>query len=192
MIRRHHLMAGALAPFAAIVVLTAGQAQAPNPRCSLTHPNACRDTNDLAWSSGFKAVVKRFVGPGNGPINGIKDAGEAVTLALGGPPEPPAHVPGGGWLFAACEAHDCPVKGALLLGPDNRIRGAGVFNFQCEHGDCENLPRLDLFLRDRHDVEAQFMLTQWANAEIARDLAQFPTAAAQRLSGVRVRPARRG
>jgi hypothetical protein len=143
----------------------------------------------LAWSPGFQSAVQRFVGRGEGAVNAIRNAGKAVALALGGPPDPPTRLPGGGWLFAACQAHDCPVKGALLLGPDKRLRGAGVFNFLCDQAGCADEPRLDLFLRDPHDAEAQAILTNWATTAISRDLVEFPTVAAKRLSGVRVLPA---
>ncbi len=154
------------------------------PACGLVAPESCRNTNELAWSPGFQGAVRRFVGRGVGGFNGGKDAGVSVARALGGPPDDPVRLPHGGWLFSACEAHDCPIKGALLLAPNHRLRAAALFDFGCDAGPCENEPRLDLFLRDTGDDDAKILLKAWAERTIAADLKAFPTAAAQRLSGV--------
>ncbi len=154
--------------------------------CSLTAPERCRDTNALAWSPGFQAAVRRFVGSGVGDFNGDKDAGLSVARALGGPPDDPTRTPDGGWLFSACEAHDCPIKGALLLTPDHRIRAAALFDFGCDAGACANEPRLDLFLRNTGDNAAKSWLKDWAERTVSADLKAFPTVAARRLSGVAI------
>jgi hypothetical protein len=121
-----------------------------------------------------------------GDFNGDKDAGLSVARALGGPPDDPTRTPDGGWLFSACEAHDCPIKGALLLTPDHRIRAAALFDFGCDAGACANEPRLDLFLRNTGDNAAKSWLKDWAERTVSADLKAFPTVAARRLSGVAI------
>jgi hypothetical protein len=169
-----------------VLVLYVPVASQAAPACGLSAPEHCLNTNELAWSPGFQEAVRRFVGRGVGGLNGNKNAGVSVARALGGPPDDPLRLPDGGWLFSACEAHDCPIKGALVLDPDHRIRAAALFDFGCDAGPCANEPRLDLFLRDTGDHDATSILKAWAERTIAADLKAFPTAAVQRLSGVAV------
>jgi len=169
-----------------VLVLSVPVASQAASACGLAAPEHCRNTNELAWSPGFQRAVRRFVGRGGGGFNGDKDAGVSVARALGGPPDDPMRLPDGGWLFSACEAHDCPIKGALLMAPDHRIRAAALFDFGCDAGPCANQPRLDLFLRDTGDDDAKSILKAWAERTITADLKAFPTAAVQRLSGVAV------
>lgn len=155
--------------------------------CALKTAEFCRDTNQLVWSPGFDDAIKRFVGPHTGEFATLQ---RQALASLGGPPGRPVEMLGyksGGWLFPACEAHDCPVKGALLLNHDHSIRGLAVFDFGSKG---EKNPRLDMILKDPEDTKARNILTAWANWAIAQDLFTYPSDyVATQLTGVSVLPA---
>jgi len=155
--------------------------------CSLATAEFCRDTNQLVWSHGFADAIKRFVGKQKGEIAHLDSN---ILSALGGPPDPPVSMLGyhsGGWLFSACVAHECSIKGALLLDWDHKIRGVAVFDFS--RPETMN-PRLDLVLKDTRDDAAQKLLVAWARWTIARDLFIYTgIGSTTDLTGVRILPA---
>lgn len=162
-------------------------ASAASKPCTLKTAEFCRDTNQLVWSPGFDDAIKRFVGVHTGEFVALQ---RQALASLGGPPHRPVEMLGykaGGWLFSACEAHYCPVKGALLLDYDHSMRGLAVFDFGSKG---EKNPRLDLILRDPGDTKAQNILTAWANWTIAQDLFTYSgDYVATQLTGVAVLPA---
>ena len=173
----------------ALVTSWCSVARAAAQPCTLKTAEFCRDTNQLVWSPGFDGEIKRFVGPHTGEFATLQ---RQVFASLGGPPDRPVEMLGykaGGWLFSACKAHECPVKGALLLDYDHSIRGLAVFDFGTKG---EGNPRLDLILRDPEDTKARDVLTAWANWTIAQDLFTYSgDYVATKLTGIRVLPAQR-
>lgn len=171
----------------ALVTSWCSVARAAAQPCTLKTAEFCRDTNQLVWSRGFDGEIKRFVGPHTGEFATLQ---RQVLASLGGPPDRPVEMLGykaGGWLFSACKAHECLVKGAVLLDYDHSIRGLAVFDFGTKG---EKNPRLDLILKDPEDTKARDVLAAWANWTIARDLFTYSgDYVATTLTGIRILPA---
>lgn len=121
----------------------------PSPAgCSLSRPAMCRDTNQLVWSPGFEPALRRFAGTVRGSyISPGATLADQLRLALGGPPEEPRRLADGSRLFAACRAHSCMEKGAIVVDARGEIVAAGLLNFRCgRRNRCGDGWVLDIFV----------------------------------------------
>ena len=137
------------------------------PPCSMAQPAQCRTTNELMWVPGTEAALKGFFGTarGNYLMPGAlvwKQAREA----LGGPPEAPLRLTDGSLLFAACRAHSCPEKGAMVVTPAGKIRAAALLHYRCTPAGCADDARLTLFYRQSAEADGPAMraLIGWARS----------------------------
>lgn len=116
--------------------------------CSMAQPAQCPTTNALMWAPGTETALRGFFGTLRGDYlmpNALvwKQAREA----LGGPPDAPLRLKDGSLLFAACRAHSCPEKGAIVVTPAGKIRAAALLHYFCTPAGCADNARLALFYR---------------------------------------------
>jgi hypothetical protein len=140
---------------------------AATPACSMAQPAECRTTNALIWAPGTEAALKAFFGNARGDylMPGAlvwKQAREA----LGGPPDAPLRLKDGNLLFAACRAHSCPEKGAMVVTPTGKIRAAALLHYFCTPAGCADNARLALFYRQPAEADGLAMraLIGWSRS----------------------------
>ena len=140
--------------------------------CRLDRIHRCRNTNQLVWSPGFEAAVRRFSGDAKTEhsYDGSRLNRELIE-ALGGPPDHPIRWRGY-YLFAACRAHSCDEKGAAIVSPRGRIEALAMIWYPCaqkwrvEDG-CSAKPRLTILIRRPTDSAMVRRLKQWAMIALA-------------------------
>lgn len=132
--------------------------------CRIDRLDDCNDTNQVMWNGGDKAV-RRFIGQGA--------AADEVIGLLGGAPEDLQHLPNGWFLAAACRAHDCGSKGAMILTRGGDLIATAALTYRCGEIRCVNDYRLRVRFRSeesRADVVQIF--ENWAKTA----LDDFPSA----------------
>ena len=162
------MIAPAIAMFLAASALDAAPASAP--ACAIMMPAACRDTNRLAWASGFEPALRRFLGRRTAAMLGRRQlVSRQAAEVLGGPPDAPQRI-GDRYRFTACRAHGCTEKGALVLTPAGTVVAVGILHATCglpDHGPrCFDDHILSLYLRGRQSA-VMADLQKWAHDAVA-------------------------
>ena len=140
------------------MILLALLLAAATPACSMAQPAACRTTNELMWAPGTEAALKSFFGKARGDYL-MPDAlvWKQAREALGGPPDSPLRLKDGSLLFAACRAHSCPEKGAMVVTPAGKVRAVALLHYFCTPAGCADNARLALFYRQPAEADGLAM-----------------------------------
>lgn len=134
--------------------------------CALATPQACSNTNQLIHDEAVESELRRLTLGRSAAFLYGREAPvlEQLLEVLGGPPEKPVKV-GPYRLFAACRAHSCDEKGALLVGEGGEIAGAAILYTGCGAGDgpfCgASDRRLAIFAAGPLPSQAHRDLLQW-------------------------------
>lgn len=121
-----------------------------------------------------------------GPERGILDA---FFTAFDGPQEKPVAVGADATLVAGCQAHQCAIKGAVVMAQDSGIRAAALIQFNPQKTRSlkaqsvnKNVYQLTVFIPDREvDRAALQAILQWAGqaepgpANPLHDLTRYET-----------------
>lgn len=160
--------------FAALIssLLVASATIAATPRCSVKHPDRCRNTNQLVWSPGFDRAVRAFAGQSRTEhlYDGSLLNREMVEV-LGGPPHDPVKW-NGRYIFSACRAHSCDEKGAVVLTPTGQIEALAMIWYPCagkwrSQSSCADRPRLTILARQPNNMPLMKRLEKWAREALA-------------------------
>ena len=175
---------------AALVAAAPGVAVAKNPSvdCTLSQPQACRNTNLLAWDPAFVRAVRKFLGRTRVNYLYVGRLDDQQLDAIGGPPDPPVRI-GELYRFTACRHHYCPEKGAVVLEPRGLIVATAVLHSACveppKNHVCVDKQVLSVFVRDPSGAKVVVdNLAAWASAEVAAGY--DPDNEKPRLAGVEV------
>lgn len=144
-----------------ISLLAAGAAA-----CGLATPQHCSSTNVLINKAEVRSELDRLAAGRSAALLHGREAPVAEQLleVLGGPPEEPVKA-GPYLLFAACRAHSCDEKGAMLVGERGDIAGAAILYFGCSADGaplCDTADRLlAIFVAGPIPSPAHRELLQW-------------------------------
>ncbi|MBA3667911.1 MAG: hypothetical protein H0W65_09335 [Sphingomonas sp.] len=128
----------------------------------------------LVADRGFQRAMKAYAGKARTNFRG-EDAKEPLwdemKEVLYGPPDPPAILSDGSYLFTACMAHYCIDKGAVVISPKGEIIAAAMFTGKPVDAEQMFSPytlQLNIFVKnERAHWPWRKRLDDWANRAAA-------------------------
>lgn len=173
-----------LAPSASVSVAAEAKQSAPvQIECGTRDLSACGNTNELVLAPDFRRAVKRFGGRARTPVldRGDEPLWKALITTLHGPPNEAIRLADGSYLFAACMAHSCTEKGAVVLTRSGSITMAAMLTNHVVNEDDRNklsgphYARLDIYLVGPAAAVPPWHqhIRAWARAAYATDRKYF-------------------
>lgn len=160
--------------FALLVLAWLPAAAAAASQCNLAHVQKCGDTNDLVGTKGFEPAVKAFLGPQQVAfLYKTAPLSRQMIDVLHGPPDKGQHLPNGNLLFAACRAHSCFEKGAIVINTKGRILAMAIVSYHVGATNQFQLEPhfLDVYVCPDTKATTRNAMRRWGARAVAEDAA---------------------
>jgi hypothetical protein len=87
---------------------------------------------------------------------------DQIIMGLG-IPNPDRKISDGNVLQSGCRRHSCDEKSAVIVTPAGAMLAAALIHFRCDPRDCDSVPHLTMFMKQKNDRPAFVQeLQDWA------------------------------